>query len=57
MRHMIIRGLGAMAWMAAGVVCLMQGKTDVAVISLALGGVYGFSCYKLIKKNKEEEMR
>jgi len=50
---MIIRGLGAMAWMAAGFVNLMQGNTDVAVISLALGAAYGYSCYKMGGKNKK----
>ncbi len=53
MRHMIIRALGTIAWMASGIVCLTQGKTDVAIISLALGAVYGLSCYRLIKQSNE----
>lgn len=52
MRHMIIRGIVAVAWTAAGIVGLTQGKTDVAIISLALGAAYGLSCYKMIKRNK-----
>ncbi len=57
MRHMIIRGLGAVAWMAAGVVSLMQGNTNAAVISLALGAVYGYSCVKLAGNNKKNVNR
>ena len=53
MRHTIIRGLGTIAWLASGIVCLTQGKTDVAIISLALALAYGFSFCKLIKKNDE----
>ena len=53
MRHMIIRGLGTLAWLASGVVCLTQGKTDVAIISLALAVAYGLSFSKLIKKKDE----
>ncbi len=52
MRHMIIRGIVAVAWSAAGIVELTQGKTDIAIISLALGVAYGSSCYKMIKRNK-----
>ena len=53
MRHTIIRGLGTIAWFASGIVCLTQGKTDVAIISLALAVAYGLSFSKLIKKKDE----
>ncbi|MBP5607706.1 MAG: hypothetical protein J6X66_05495 [Lachnospiraceae bacterium] len=53
MRHTIIRGLGTIAWFASGIVCLTQGKTDVAIISLALAAAYGISFCKLIKKNDQ----
>ena len=55
MRHMYIRGILAVIWLAAAVVSGVVGRFEMALLYVVLGGVFFYSAYRVWKKEKDEE--
>lgn len=52
MRHVYMRGIFAIIWLAAAMVCGVSGKTEMAIFYVAMGGVFLYSAYSAWKKEK-----
>ena len=50
MRHVYIRGIMGLIWVAATIVSVMSGNFMMAVLYVILGGAFFFSAYKTWKK-------
>lgn len=53
MRHISIRGILTLIWLAAAVVSGLSGKLEWAGLYVLLGAVFGYSCYASWKKYKK----
>ena len=53
MRHIVIRGMMGLIWLAAAVVCGLSNRFPMAVLYLILCGVFLYSSYTAWKKEKE----
>ena len=53
MRHIYIRGIIALIWLAAAIVCGVSGNFPMMVIYLVLAGVFLCSAYAAWKKEKD----
>ena len=49
-RHIIIRAIMAVIWLAAGVIALLKSQLVPGMISLALCVLFGFSAFSMSKK-------
>lgn len=49
-RHIIIRAIMAVIWLAAGVIALLKSQLVPGMISLALCALFGFSAFSMSKK-------
>lgn len=50
MRHVLIRGIMGLIWLAAAVVSGVSGNLGMAVLYLLLGGVFWYFAYAEWKK-------
>ena len=55
MRHIYIRGIIALIWLAAAIVCGVSGNFPMMGLYLVLAGVFLYSAYAAWKKEKDEE--
>jgi hypothetical protein len=55
MRHVYIRGIMGLIWVAATIVSVMSGNFMMAVLYVILGGAFFFSAYKTWKKDKDNK--
>ena len=55
MRHVYIRGILAVVWLGAAVISGMSGRFEMALLYIALGGVFFYSAYTTWKKEKGGE--
>ncbi len=55
MRHMYIRGILALVWIAAAIVCGLSGSMETSMIYVIMGGVFLYSVYVAWKKEKNEK--
>lgn len=46
MRHMVLRGLIALVWMVAAMVCLVSGNIQMAAVYGIVAVAYGISIWK-----------
>lgn len=46
MRHMVLRGLIALVWMVAAMVCLVSGNMQMAAVYGIVAVAYGISIWK-----------
>lgn len=53
MRHVYIRGIMGLIWVAAAIVSVMSGNFMMAVLYVILGGAFFFSAYKTWKKDNK----
>ncbi len=53
MRHIIIRTIMALVWIAAAIVSLTKGNTQSFILGLIMGIAFGGSALMMIKKNKK----
>lgn len=51
MRHVYIRGIMGLIWLAAAIVSGMSGNPSMAVLYVILGGVFLYSAYETWKKD------
>ena len=52
MRHVYVRGILALIWLAAAVVSGMSGNMEMAALYVLMGGAFGCSAYASWKKEK-----
>ena len=52
MRHIYIRGILALVWVAAAIVCGLSGSMETAVVYVIAGGVFLYSAYSAWDKMK-----
>lgn len=52
MRHVYMRGIFAIIWLAAAMVCGVPGNPEMAIFYVAMGGVFLYSAYSAWKKEK-----
>lgn len=50
MRHVYIRGILSLIWLAAAIVSGMSGNFEMAALYVILGGVFLYSAYAAWKK-------
>lgn len=55
MRHVYIRGLLGVIWLAAAVVSGISGSIEMAVLYVILGGVFLHSAYTIWKQEKDNQ--
>ena len=53
MRHVYIRGILALIWLAAAVVSGMSGNLEWAGLYILMGGVFGYSAYATWTKERK----
>lgn len=54
MRHVYIRGIMSLIWLAAAIVCGISGSLPVAALYIILCGVFLYSAYATWKKEKNK---
>lgn len=54
MRHVYIRGIMSLIWLAAAIVCGVSGSLPVAALYVVLCGVFLYSAYATWKKEKNK---
>ena len=52
MRHVVIRGILALIWLAAAAVSGLSGNLEWAGLYLLMGAAFGYSAYAPWKKEK-----
>ncbi len=53
MRHVYIRGIMSLIWLAAAIVSGLSGNFEMAVLYVILGGVFLYTAYTTWKKEKD----
>ncbi len=53
MRHIYIRGIMSLIWLAAAIVSGVSGNLQMAGLYVILGGAFLYSAYKACKKEKD----
>ena len=51
MRHVVIRGILALIWLAAAAVSGLSGNLEWAGLYVLMGAAFGYSAYAAWKKN------
>ncbi len=55
MRHVYIRGIMGLIWLAAAVITGMGGSIEMAGLYVVLGGAFLFSAYTTWKKEQDKK--
>ncbi len=55
MKHVIIRSIIGLIWIAAGIIGLATGKGDGIVLSLVFGAAFCISAFSMWKKNHKSK--
>lgn len=55
MRHVYIRGLIGLIWLAASIVSGISGNFEMTVLYVILGGAFLYSAYATRKKEKDDK--
>lgn len=55
MRHVCIRVILALVWLAAAVICGVSGKTSMAGLYAIMCGIFLYSAYTTWKKEKDDK--
>ena len=55
MRHVYIRGLAGLIWLAAAIVSGISGNFEMTVLYIILGGALLYSAYATWKKEKDSK--
>ncbi len=53
MRHIYIRGIIGLIWLAAAIVCGVSGSFPMMGLCIGLAGVFLYSTYTVWKKEKD----
>ena len=52
MRHVYVRGILALIWLAAAIASGVSGNMEMAALYILMGGAFGYSAYASWKKEK-----
>lgn len=52
MRHVYIRGILALVWLAVAIVSAVSGNPEMTVLYVIMGGVFLYSAYSTWKREK-----
>ena len=55
MRHVYIRGILSLIWVAAAIAAGVSGNLEMAVFYVILGGLFLYSAYTTWKKDKDNK--
>ena len=55
MRHVYIRGLAGLIWLAAAIVSGISGNFEMTVLYIILGGAFLYSAYATWKKENDSK--
>ena len=55
MRHVYIRGLAGLIWLAAAIVSGISGNFEITGFYIILGGAFLYSAYATWKKEKDSK--
>lgn len=55
MRHVYIRGIIGLIWLAAAIISGVSGNFEMAVLYVILGGAFLYSSYATWKKEKDHK--
>lgn len=55
MRHVYIRGITGMIWLAAAIISGVSGNFEMCAFYVILGGVFLYSAYTTWKKDNENK--
>ena len=53
MRHVYIRGILALIWIAVGIVSVISGALGMALLYVIIGSIFLFSAYSVWKKESD----
>lgn len=53
MRHVYIRGILGLIWLAAATISAVSGNFEMSGFSVMLGGIFLYSAYSTWKKEKD----
>lgn len=53
MRHLIFRGVLAVIWVVAAIICGVKGNMEMAALYAILSVVFGYTALTMWKKRKE----
>lgn len=53
MRHVYIRGILAVVWLAAAVVSGISGRFEMALLYVIMGGIFLYSAYRALRQDKD----
>ena len=55
MRHVYIRGIFSVIWLAAAVISAFTGSFETAALYILLGGVFFYSAYTMWRREKDQK--
>ena len=55
MRHVYIRGIAALIWLAVSIVSGVSGNLEMAALYVLIGGVFLYSAYSAWKKEQNSK--
>lgn len=55
MRHIYIRGIFSIIWLAAAIVSALSGSFETAGLYILLGGVFFYSAYTMRRREKDRK--
>lgn len=55
MRHVYVRGMIGLIWLAAAIVSGVSGNFEISLLYVILGGVFWYSAYATWKKDKDNK--
>lgn len=55
MRHVYIRSILALVWLAAAIICGISGKFEISLFYVLLSGIFLLSAYASWKQEKDNK--
>lgn len=55
MRHIYIRGILALVWVAAAIACGVSGRMELTVVYIIMGGMFLYSAYNAWNRGKDDK--
>lgn len=53
MRHVYIRGIFSIIWLAAAIISALSGSFETAALYIVLGGIFFHSAYTMWRREKD----
>lgn len=55
MRHIMIRSMLALIWLAAAIYSGMSGRIEMCLLYVIMSGAFAYSAYRVWKSGKDEK--